>query len=277
MVTLLPALLVIFGRWMFWPKRPAFGSPEPTSTGFWARVGSRIAPRPRTVWVGHRRSLLGDRLPGPVQARRQRPVHRGQPTPRSSTRSPARRCSTEPRPGRQLQHRSRSSPTPTRPTRSRRRWPASTASASPTDRQPIEDGVALLRGHRSTRDVASQPAFDIVEAVARRGPRRRRCRRPGRRRRRRSTSTPRPPRNRDNKVIIPIVLLVVLLILMLLLRALASPLILIGTVVLSFGAALGHLGAAVQLRLRLRRVRRRRSRCSRSCSWSPWASTTTSS
>ena len=30
MVTLLPALLVIFGRWMFWPKRPAYGSPEPT-------------------------------------------------------------------------------------------------------------------------------------------------------------------------------------------------------------------------------------------------------
>ena len=25
MITLLPALLVIFGRWMFWPKRPTFG------------------------------------------------------------------------------------------------------------------------------------------------------------------------------------------------------------------------------------------------------------
>ena len=45
--------------------------------------------------------------------------------------------------------------------------------------------------------------------------------------------------HRDNKVIIPIVLLVVFLILMLLLRALTSPLILIGTVILSFGAALG--------------------------------------
>src|SRR3954449_9731259 len=51
MVTLLPALLVICGRWIFWPKRPTFGSAEPTSTGFWARVGQRIAPRPRTVWV----------------------------------------------------------------------------------------------------------------------------------------------------------------------------------------------------------------------------------
>ena len=52
MITLLPALLVITGRWIFWPQRPAFGTAEPTSTGFWAKVGSRIAPRPRLVWVG---------------------------------------------------------------------------------------------------------------------------------------------------------------------------------------------------------------------------------
>ena len=44
---------------------------------------------------------------------------------------------------------------------------------------------------------------------------------------------------RDNKVVIPLVLLVVLVILVLLLRALTAPLILIGTVILSFGAALG--------------------------------------
>ncbi len=45
--------------------------------------------------------------------------------------------------------------------------------------------------------------------------------------------------HRDNKVVLPAVLLVVLLILVLLLRALFSPLLLIGTVILSFGAALG--------------------------------------
>ncbi len=45
--------------------------------------------------------------------------------------------------------------------------------------------------------------------------------------------------SRDNKVIIPTILVVVLLILVVLLRALASPLILIATVVLSFGAAMG--------------------------------------
>jgi RND superfamily putative drug exporter len=52
MLTLLPALLVIFGRWIFWPRRPTFGSPEPTTTGMWARTGRRIAARPRAVWVG---------------------------------------------------------------------------------------------------------------------------------------------------------------------------------------------------------------------------------
>ena len=43
----------------------------------------------------------------------------------------------------------------------------------------------------------------------------------------------------DNLLIIPIILLVVLLILMLLLRSILAPLVLIGTVVLSFGAAIG--------------------------------------
>src|SRR4051794_6728597 len=41
MLTLLPALLVIFGRWIFWPRRPAYGSAEPTASGLWARVGNR--------------------------------------------------------------------------------------------------------------------------------------------------------------------------------------------------------------------------------------------
>jgi len=52
MMTLLPALLVICGRWVFWPARPAYGSAEPTSSGVWARVGRGIVARPRAVWVG---------------------------------------------------------------------------------------------------------------------------------------------------------------------------------------------------------------------------------
>jgi len=51
MMTLLPALLVIFGRWVFWPARPGYGSAEPTTRGIWARVGRGIAVRPRVVWL----------------------------------------------------------------------------------------------------------------------------------------------------------------------------------------------------------------------------------
>ena len=51
MITLLPALLVICGRWVFWPIRPRYGSAEPTASGLWARTGHAIAGRPRLVWV----------------------------------------------------------------------------------------------------------------------------------------------------------------------------------------------------------------------------------
>ncbi len=51
MITLLPALLVVFGRWIFWPVRPGYGSAEPTSRGLWSRVGQAIGRRPRAVWL----------------------------------------------------------------------------------------------------------------------------------------------------------------------------------------------------------------------------------
>jgi putative drug exporter of the RND superfamily len=50
-VTLLPALLVVFGRWIFWPVRPSFGSADHTETGIWAKIGGRIARRPRVTWL----------------------------------------------------------------------------------------------------------------------------------------------------------------------------------------------------------------------------------
>jgi len=51
MLTLLPALLVTVGRWVFWPVRPRYGSVEPSATGMWARAGAAIARRPRAVWL----------------------------------------------------------------------------------------------------------------------------------------------------------------------------------------------------------------------------------
>jgi len=52
MVTLMPAILVICGRWIFWPKIPAFGSADSVKPGIWSRVGVRISRRPRIVWIG---------------------------------------------------------------------------------------------------------------------------------------------------------------------------------------------------------------------------------
>jgi RND superfamily putative drug exporter len=51
MITLLPALLVTFPRGVFWPYKPTYGSPEPTTRGLWARVGWSIASRARLVWI----------------------------------------------------------------------------------------------------------------------------------------------------------------------------------------------------------------------------------
>ncbi len=51
MLTLLPALLVVCGRWIFWPVRPSYGSVDHTRDGVWARIGTRIARAPRRTWV----------------------------------------------------------------------------------------------------------------------------------------------------------------------------------------------------------------------------------
>lgn len=51
MLILMPALLVILGRWNFWPFIPHFGSADHQATGLWARVGNRIATAPRLTWL----------------------------------------------------------------------------------------------------------------------------------------------------------------------------------------------------------------------------------
>ncbi|MET8560305.1 MMPL family transporter [Streptomyces flaveolus] len=51
MMTLLPALLVIFGRWIFWPARPKQGTEPDVTRGVWSRVARRVSGRPRAVWI----------------------------------------------------------------------------------------------------------------------------------------------------------------------------------------------------------------------------------
>lgn len=45
-LVLLPAVLVVFGRWLFWPFVPRVGTADPAKSGFWARVGRWVAARP---------------------------------------------------------------------------------------------------------------------------------------------------------------------------------------------------------------------------------------
>ncbi|WP_433262107.1 MMPL family transporter [Actinosynnema sp. CS-041913] len=56
--TFLPAVLVLLGRTAFWPKRPTFGSPHPEAGGLWARVARLISARPRLTWVATTLVLL---------------------------------------------------------------------------------------------------------------------------------------------------------------------------------------------------------------------------
>ena len=51
MVTLLPAFLVLFGRWIFWPRIPRFDDADSQLTGTWAKIGNLVERRPRRAWV----------------------------------------------------------------------------------------------------------------------------------------------------------------------------------------------------------------------------------
>ncbi|MPZ62362.1 MAG: MMPL family transporter [Propionibacteriales bacterium] len=49
--TLLPVLLVVLGRWIFWPVRPHAGTPIREDRQLWGWIGRKAARRPRLVWV----------------------------------------------------------------------------------------------------------------------------------------------------------------------------------------------------------------------------------
>ena len=234
MVTLLPALLVVFGRWVFWPKRPAFGSPEPTSTGFWAKVGSAISIRPRAVWVVTTGLLLLACL--------------------GLFRLDASGLSTEDTYTKEFDSIKGQKVLEAHDLADNSNTIQVVADNGELEsvRAALEDveGLGQLTPPRPvsadrsyfeapiTEDISSPAAFDIVESA-------------------RDAAhgvdgagalvgggsafylDTKIASDRDSKLIIPLVLLVVFLILVGLLRALLAPLLLMGTVVLSFGAALG--------------------------------------
>ena len=233
MITLLPALLVSFPRGVFWPYRPAYGSPEPTTRGLWARVGWAIAPRPRLVWVttavvlgvlalgltglkasgltsaqsfrGHPDSVVGEAvLAAHFPAGAGQPVIViGNPSAAASLRSafaatPGIASVTPPaaRAGHAYLEGTLTSP------------PDSAAAYATIDR--VRAAVHAIPGADAKVGGNTAINLDVQRASA-----------------------------HDRNIIIPIILAVVFIILALLLRALVAPLILTATVVLSFAAALG--------------------------------------
>ena len=50
-LTLLPAALLLLGRWAYWPFRPMFGSEHRDAQGIWGEVARLVGRRARTVWV----------------------------------------------------------------------------------------------------------------------------------------------------------------------------------------------------------------------------------
>ena len=55
----LPAALVIFGRWIFWPVAPKLGGVNKTDNGLWAKLGRGVAKKPVVVAIAGFAILAG--------------------------------------------------------------------------------------------------------------------------------------------------------------------------------------------------------------------------
>ncbi|MDX3518756.1 MMPL family transporter [Streptomyces scabiei] len=239
MMTLFPALLVIFGRWIFWPVIPHLGSADPTESGVWARMGRRFSRRPRTVWVATAAALalcsLGliqlraegignadaftgkpDSIVGQEVSARYFPAGSGDPLVIVSNQAQAREVGRAVAGTEGVVPDSLGLPPGTKPAHEGRVLFEATMS-DPADSEAAKQTVERVRDAvHAVPDADAQVGggtaalLDMDEATT-----------------------------HDNILIIPLVLIVVLLILCGLLRALVAPLLLIGTVILSFAAALG--------------------------------------
>jgi RND superfamily putative drug exporter len=239
MLSLFPALLVVCGRWLFWPLIPHNGSDEPTERGVWARMGRRIAHRPRLTWGVTALALAALAL-GLTQLRAE-----GLSNADSFTDKPDSIV------GQEIQA---------------EYFPAGSGDplvivASAGQGDQVRDAVAGTRGvdpasigvpPGSKREAGGKVLF---EATATDPADSEAAKRTVERVRDAVHAVPDADAKvgggtaslldmdrataHDNKLVIPLVLVVVLLILALLLRALIAPLLLIATVVLSFSAALG--------------------------------------
>jgi RND superfamily putative drug exporter len=235
MLTILPALLAIFGRRAFWPFVPRFGSEGTDAThGSWRRIAEWVARGPRRVWIGTTAVLAvmiaglaflnsdltsGNMFRDDVDSvQGQELLEAGFPAGANAPTNvlvsdradvPSVRAALARAPGvAQVSPRVEEGPAGAKLEVTLDEDPYSTA------------GFELIPGIReSAREAADGDVLvggptaeerDLRESAA-----------------------------RDNRLIVPIALLVVFVILVALLRAVTAPLVLIGTVIVSYFAALG--------------------------------------
>jgi putative drug exporter of the RND superfamily len=243
MISLLPALLVIMGRWIFWPVKPVEGSHEPTSTGFWAKTGWAISHRPRTVWIGTSIALavmaLGTMT---LDAKGLSSEEQFVGTPDSVKGEEVIEAHFPSAGDNNLQIVANADATDA-VVDAVEGVEGVNPDAISTDIPPQDGTQLILVGIEDS--AFSEQAFATVERV-----------------RDEVHAVPgadalvggnaavnwdvQEAARHDNNIVIPLVLVMVFLILLVLLRAIVAPLLLIGTVVLSFGAALGFSALVFQ-------------------------------
>jgi putative drug exporter of the RND superfamily len=233
MITLLPALLVIAGRWIFWPVRPKFGSDEPTRRGFWARVGRLISHRPRAVWAVTAvllavasLGLIGFRIGTLTTAQ----SFRGHPESVTAEAVLAQHFPAGA--GEPVAVIGKAAAAPQLASALR-----GAGGIQAVSRPAVKDGLVYLQGTLASKpdSPAAYTTIDKVRAAVHAVPGAEAKVGGG-------TAVTMDVEHyaaRDRNLIIPLVLLVVLAILALLLRAVVAPVVLIGTVVLSFTTAVG--------------------------------------
>jgi RND superfamily putative drug exporter len=231
MLTVLPALLAICGRRAFWAPGldtiPHYGQAGTDAThGFWRRVGERVALRPRPVWIVGTLILI-------VLAANVVNLDTSQTTGSQF------RGEFDSATGQEILARN-FSPGASAPTNLIVEDPGRVEEVTRTasrfgEIRPGERGDAgVLLSLTLAEDPYSTAALDTIprireavgEGVLVGGPSA-------------EEYDLRESAARDNRVIIPLTLLVVMAILVVLLRALVAPVLLIVSVIISFGAALG--------------------------------------
>ena len=242
MVSLLPALLVIMGRWIFWPVKPTEGSHEPTSTGFWAKTGWAISHRPRAVWISTSLVLAAMALGTTTLDAKGLSADEqfvGTPDSVKGERVIADHFASSGDNNLQIVTNADTADQVVEKVSN-----VEGVNAEAVTVAGEQDGTALVLAG-ITDSAFSDAAFDTVERV-------------------RDAvhaipdadalvggnaainSDVQEAAQHDNKLVIPIVLVMVLLILIALLRAVLAPVLLMATVVLSFGAALGFSALVFQ-------------------------------